>query len=199
MFRSLFRPSLSPSRSPSPSPLSYLHHHHHDHHHHHTKQKTIKHNPQPSHCHDHHRHRHHHHHHQHHHHHHHHHHTKLDYNQAQSRQHPKRGTAGTKLVLQSSTIQAASNEALLVLNLYHNLRLPLLSQKSRFRPIVLGQSKISIPDGARLALGQSKISIPDGEPRIREPTCKPVRPNCPRSPKNLDSCLGNSPKDTRGD
>ena len=32
----------------------------------------------------------------------------LYYNQAQSSQHPKRGTASTKLVLQSSTIQPAS-------------------------------------------------------------------------------------------
>ena len=32
----------------------------------------------------------------------------LYYNQAQSKQHPKRGTASTKLVQQSSTIQPAS-------------------------------------------------------------------------------------------
>ena len=32
----------------------------------------------------------------------------LYYNQTQSSQHPKRGTASTKLVLQSSTIQPAS-------------------------------------------------------------------------------------------
>ena len=55
----------------------------------------------------------------------------LYYNQAQSRQHPKRGTASTKLVLQSSTIQptcttvknnpgSIRNEAQPVLNLYYN-------------------------------------------------------------------------------
>ena len=45
----------------------------------------------------------------------------LQYNQAQSRQHPKRGPACTHAVLQSSTIQAASEtRALPVLMLYYN-------------------------------------------------------------------------------
>ena len=90
----------------------------------------------------------------------------LYYNQAQSSQHPKRGTGSTTLVLQSSTIQPASTKP----------EIPTIC------PIPIGQSKISIPDGepriptpARLPLviGQSKISIPDREPRIPKPARLP--------------------------
>ena len=91
----------------------------------------------------------------------------LYYNQAQSRQHPKRGTASTKLVLQSA-------------------RLPLLSQKSRFR---MG------PD----CPWPVKNLDSGWEPRCRELTCKPVRPNCPRSPERSRFLLGKQPKNTPGD
>ena len=110
--------------------------------------------------------------------------TKLNlyYNQAQSRQHPKRGTAGTKLVLQSAL-------------------LPLLSQKSRFRPIALGQSKIWIPDGepARLPLASQNLDSGWGTANPPDhPLASKSRPNYPRPPKNLDSCMGNSPKTLPG-
>ena len=81
---------------------------------------------------------------------------KLYYHQAQSSQHPKRGTGSTKLVLQSSTIQPASTKLVL-----QSARLPLVSQTSRFR---MGN--------------RESRNLPD----------------CPRSPKNLDSCWGNDPK-----